>query len=66
MKVKINGSFKQIDSVRTLAELLDTLGVPAKSALIEQNGNVVARPDFQTAVVNEGDTIEIVQMVAGG
>jgi thiamine biosynthesis protein ThiS len=66
MKVKINGNLKEIDSVRTLAELLDALGVPAKSVLIEQNGNVVARPDFQAAVVNDGDTIEIVQMVAGG
>jgi sulfur carrier protein len=66
MKVKINGNSREIDSVQTIAELLDALGVPANSVLIEQNGNVVARPDFQAAVVNEGDTIEIVQMVAGG
>lgn len=66
MKVTINGNLQEIDSVRTVAELLGTLGVPANSALIEQNGNVIARPDFPSAAVSEGDTIEIVQMVAGG
>jgi sulfur carrier protein len=66
MKVRINGSLKEIDSVRTIAELLDLLRIPACSALIEQNGNVITRQDFHTAAVTEGDAIEIVQMVAGG
>jgi thiamine biosynthesis protein ThiS len=66
MKVCINGSVKEIGSVRTVAELLDLLYIPASSALIEQNGNVIARHEFHTAAVTEGDAIEIVQMVAGG
>jgi thiamine biosynthesis protein ThiS len=66
MKVRINGNSQEIGSVRTMAELLDQLRIPAGSALIEQNGNVIARPDFHTALVTEGDAIEIVQMVAGG
>jgi thiamine biosynthesis protein ThiS len=66
MKVRINGSLKEIDSVRTVAELLDRLHIPACSALIEQNGNVIVRDEFHTAAVTEGDAIEIVQMVAGG
>jgi thiamine biosynthesis protein ThiS len=66
MKIRINGNLQEVDSVRTVAELLDALRIPIGSALIEQNGNVIARPDFQITVVNEGDSIEIVQMVAGG
>jgi sulfur carrier protein len=66
MKIRINGNLQEIDSVRTVAELLDALRLPPGSALVEQNGNVIARPDFQIAAVNEGDSIEIVQMVAGG
>jgi sulfur carrier protein len=66
MKVRINGNWKEIGSVRTIADLLDVLRIPSSSALIEQNGNVIARPDFQITAVNEGDAIEIVQMVAGG
>jgi sulfur carrier protein len=66
MKVRINGNLKEIGSIRTVAELLDVLRIPPSSALIEQNGNVIARPDFQITAVNEGDAIEIVQMVAGG
>ena len=66
MKVYINGSVKEIGSVRTVAELLDQLRIPVSAALIEQNGNVIARHEFRTAAVTEGDAIEIVQMVAGG
>lgn len=66
MKVRINGNLKEIDSIRTIAELLDVLRIPANSALIEQNGNVIARLDFPTAAVTDGDAIEIVRMVAGG
>jgi len=66
MKIHINGNLQEIDSVRTVAELLNGLRIPPSSALIEQNGNVIARHDFPTAVVTEGDAIEIVQMVAGG
>ena len=66
MKVCINGNLNEIDSVRTVAELLDRLRIPACSALIEQNGNVIGRNEFHTAAITEGDAIEIVQMVAGG
>ena len=66
MKIHINGNLQEVDSVRTVAELLNGLRIPSSSALIEQNGNVIARHDFHTAVVTEGDAIEIVQMVAGG
>jgi thiamine biosynthesis protein ThiS len=66
MKITINGNLQEVDSVRTVVELLHALRVPAGSVLIEQNGNVLARGSFQEAAVNEGDTIEIVQMVAGG
>jgi thiamine biosynthesis protein ThiS len=66
MKITINGNLQEVDSVRTIDELLYTLRVPVGSALIELNGNILVRGSFQEAAVNEGDTIEIVQMVAGG
>jgi sulfur carrier protein len=66
MKVVINGNLREVGSVRTIADLLDTLRISASAVLIEQNGDVIARNDFQEAAVNDGDAIEIVQMVAGG
>jgi sulfur carrier protein len=66
MKVVINGNLREVGSVRTIADLLDTLRISASAVLIEQNGDVIARNDLQEAAVNDGDAIEIVQMVAGG
>jgi thiamine biosynthesis protein ThiS len=66
MNIRINGRLQEIGSVRTVAGLLDSLRVPRGSALVEQNGNVIARTDFPITAVNEGDSIEIVQMAAGG
>jgi thiamine biosynthesis protein ThiS len=66
MNVTINGNLHELDRVHTIAELLDRLHIPAGSVLIEQNGNVVMRPSFEETVVQDGDAIEVVQMVAGG
>jgi sulfur carrier protein len=66
MKITINGNLHDVDVVRTIAELLETLHIPTSSALIEQNGKAVDRASFPETVLQDGDTIEVIQMVAGG
>jgi sulfur carrier protein len=66
MNITVNGNLHDIDAVRTIADLLEALHIPTRSALIEQNGNVVDRASFEQTALQNGDTIEIIQMVAGG
>ena len=66
MNILLNGSPSSQPDGLTVSELLATLQLPENAVLVERNREPVARKDFNTARLIEGDEVEIVQMVAGG
>ena len=64
--VRINGEPRTIDENVTLADLLRALGIEAPGIAVAVNDDVVPRARFHDRRVLEGDTIEIIQAVAGG
>jgi sulfur carrier protein len=66
MRLRLNGKEHRLQSVATLPALLASLQLTEKLVLVELNGRPVARADFSATKLEEGDTIEIVRMVAGG
>lgn len=65
MNVTINGSTEAGD-YSTVAELLGQQGLDPKLVVVELNGKIVPAADFATTSLKEGDSVEIVQFVAGG
>ena len=65
MKLTINGAAKETDSTNIEALLadLDMAGVPV---LVEHQGTALFPRDFAKTAITEGDTIEIIRVVAGG
>ena len=65
MKLTINGAAKETDSTNIEALLadLDMAGVPV---LVEHQGTALFPRDFAKTALTEGDTIEIIRVVAGG
>jgi sulfur carrier protein len=66
MRLTVNGEPHEVPdqtTVRQLVELLDLAGGPVA---VERNGEVVPRADHPTAVLAEGDAVEIVHFVGGG
>ena len=51
---------------KSLADLLVELALPTLGIAVAVNGNVVRRADHATALLNEGDQIEIIRAVQGG
>jgi thiazole synthase len=49
-----------------VAALLVDLGVDARRVAVEQNLSVLKRSAFETAQIQDGDQIEIVNFVGGG
>ena len=49
----------------SVADLIVNLEVSGKFA-VELNEAIVPRSDYQQAIINEGDRIEIVQAIGGG
>lgn len=67
MKITVNGAGRDLpDGPLTVTGLLVALDLGSQPVLVERNGLAVLRREFDETQVEDGDTIEIVRMVAGG
>lgn len=63
--VKINGQSLDIAG-KTLAKYLETADYDRERIAVEKNGDIVPKAQYASAVLEDGDTIEIVSFVGGG
>jgi len=66
MRVVINGDAREIEAVKSVAELIAALGLPAPAILVEHNGLALRRSEWSERPLADGDCLEIIRMVAGG
>ena len=66
MTARINGEARVVPDGSTIADLLESFGLPGKTVLVERNDEPVARDTFDHQPIQEEDRIEIIKMVAGG
>ncbi|MEW6601413.1 MAG: sulfur carrier protein ThiS [Nitrospirota bacterium] len=66
MKLKINGMEKEQDDGLTVTGLLESLKIDPGRVAVEVNLKIVKKCDYQDHVLNDGDTVEIVNFVGGG
>lgn len=67
MEIIVNG--KQVpltDQVRTIRDLLESYQLMEKIVVIEQNGTIIERSQYENQTIADGDRIEIVHFVGGG
>ena len=64
--VTANGSKKAGAFPCTIEQFLLNQKLLPRSVVVEHNGHAVAPSQFATRLVNAGDTLEIVRIVAGG
>ena len=62
----VNGKSHEMPEGSTVAALLLQLGVDATRVAIERNQDVVPRRSYDSAVLRDGDKIEVVTFVGGG
>jgi sulfur carrier protein len=66
MQIELNGEPRQIDQGTTVASLLGELELDPRFLAVEQNRELVPRGEHATALLAEGDRIEVVTLVGGG
>ncbi len=66
MNVTVNGRAQTADSGETIASLLERLGLAAKYALVERNGEPVERARYGDTDLEDGDVLLVARPVAGG
>ena len=63
--VKINGATCDVVG-KTLAEYLATTNFNPARIAVEKNGDIVPKAQYETTVLEDGDTVEVVSFVGGG
>ena len=64
--VTVNGEQRETKPGLTVTDLLREMGLDPGRVAIERNLEILARPDWVKASVQDGDRYEIVQFVGGG
>ena len=66
MDLYVNGEQKIVDGVRSLAQLVEHLGMKGDRVAVELNREIVRREQWVETELHEGDRLEIVHFVGGG
>jgi thiamine biosynthesis protein ThiS len=64
--VTVNGHARETAPGETVESLLDRLGLAARYALVERNGEPVERDRYSDTALEDGDTLVVARPVAGG
>jgi sulfur carrier protein len=66
MTLVVNGETRSIEAPRSVLDFLAGFGLEAKMVVVERNGLILPRDSYGETMLDEGDVLEIVQMMAGG
>lgn len=66
VNVTVNGRGQAAVPGETVESLLERLGLAARFALVERNGEPVERNDYERTTLEDGDTLVVARPVAGG
>jgi thiamine biosynthesis protein ThiS len=64
--ITLNGERFELEQPVTVLDLLARLDIDPRRVAIEHNLEIIKRRTFESAVVREGDRVEIVNAVGGG
>lgn len=66
MTIKLNGDPHEIPQPLSVTALLATLDIDPRRVAVEHNLAVVKKTAYDSAVIHDGDEVEIVNFVGGG
>jgi thiazole synthase len=66
MKILLNGKDEEIVPGTSVEGLLESRGLAPESAAVDVNGELIRKQARATRILNEGDAVEVVRMIAGG
>jgi sulfur carrier protein len=66
IELQVNGKHVELPARTPLLDYIAGLGVDRRAVAVEHNGRILERSDYEGAVLDQGDVVEIVRMVGGG
>ena len=66
IQIKLNGSNHEVTGPISVARLILSLDLDARKVAVERNLEIVSRSVYEQTMIEEGDRLEIVQVIGGG
>lgn len=66
MQIRLNGKMREVKSDITIRHLLDELGLHPMRVAVQRNDDIIKRDRYDEVVLQPGDAVEILTMMAGG
>jgi len=66
IKISVNGKIKEIEAHLNVSELILALKYTTKGFAVAINTTFVSIKSYETTMINDGDTIDILAPVQGG
>ena len=66
MKITLNGDPVEVRGPLTVAQLLATFEIDPRLVAVEHNLEIIKRRAYDSTVVDDGDSVEVVNAVGGG
>lgn len=64
--MQVNGQLVSIDEETTLREFLLANRYELAKIAVERNGTIVPKSDYETTILTDEDSLEVVSFVGGG
>ncbi|MFQ5882306.1 MAG: sulfur carrier protein ThiS [Candidatus Methylomirabilales bacterium] len=66
MQIRLNGRDRDVAGGMTIAGLLEELKVSPERVAVLVNQGIVKKPSYASTTLQEGDTVEVLTVMAGG
>ncbi len=66
LQLTINGESKTFPRALTLSEMVEALALDPREVAIAMNQRIIARSDYSSTRLAEGDAVELVSFIGGG
>ena len=66
MHIQLNGELYTLENVQSVAGLLEHLQLAGRRVAVELNFEIVPRSKYESTLLKENDSIEIVHAIGGG
>ncbi|MDO4534557.1 MAG: sulfur carrier protein ThiS [Clostridium perfringens] len=62
----INGKDYKISECSTISDILEKLNINKEKVVVEVNLNIISKDEYDSFIVKENDSLEVLSFVGGG
>ncbi len=66
MEIRLNGKTREVPEGTSIRQLLEELGLHPMRVAVQQNEEIIKRDRYGEVVLQPGDAVEILTIMAGG